>query len=223
MPLSSIRLPTNTCRPLRVVRKSWVSIVSPSLCTDDVQSKSRIGLTTFPTPALPGFLHLDWSFEPQRYYVVIRLPECHLPPSFIQLVGHTRSIMIGSHGTIKNNRASLVACLTATKERLLVEFSRYYVARMGRRLRDSSHNLPMTRCEVLPSGMTRPWAVSNRNNISELHPFIAAGLPTVNSSSQPFCVRFKIRPQAISGHNTHPATLDTRRVANAYLGGSLTR
>ena len=89
VPLSSIRLPTNTCHPLRVVRNSWVSIVSPSLCTDDVQSKSRIGLTTFPTPALPGFLHLDWSLEPQRYYVVIRLPECHLPPSFIQLVGHT--------------------------------------------------------------------------------------------------------------------------------------
>ena len=61
---------------------------------------------------------------------------------------------------------------------------------------------------------------TNRYKISELLPFIAAGPPTGNSSSQPFCVRFKVRLRPKS--YTHPATLDTRRVANAYHDGILT-
>ena len=64
--------------------------------------------------------------------------------------------MIGVHSTIKNLRASLVALMTLC------------VARAGERLRVSSRSLPITRREVLPSGMHKPWAGSNRYKISEL-------------------------------------------------------
>ena len=64
--------------------------------------------------------------------------------------------MIGVHSTAKNLRASLVALMTLC------------VTRAGVRLRVSSRNLPITRREVLPSGMNRPWAGSNRYKISEL-------------------------------------------------------
>jgi len=66
---------------------------------------------------------------------------------------------------------------------------------MGRRLRVSPRSLPIARRGVLPSGMNRPWAESNRYKISELIPFTAAGPPAIHSSSFSFCVRFKIRFQ----------------------------
>ncbi len=42
------------------------------------------------------------------------------------------------------------------------------VARAGEQLRVSSRSLPVTRREILPSGMHKPWAGSNRYKISEL-------------------------------------------------------
>jgi hypothetical protein len=50
--------------------------------------------------------------------------------------------------------------------------------------------------------------------IAELIPFTAAGPPTVDSPSLPFCVRFKLRLRREP--YTQPATLDTGRVANTY-------
>ena len=66
---------------------------------------------------------------------------------------------------------------------------------MGRRLRVSLHSSPMMRCKVLPWGMHKPWAGSNRYQISELLPFTAAGPPAIHSSSLPLCIRFKMRFQ----------------------------
>jgi len=74
------------------------------------------------------------------------------------------------------------------------------------------------RKQVLPWGVHRPWAGSNRYKISELFPFTVEGPPPIRSSSLPFCVRFKIRLQLMMP-TTHPATLDTGRVANTYPGG----
>ncbi len=44
-----------------VMRSSRVSTDVPSLSTVDVRSETRVGLTAFPTPALPGFRSLDWT------------------------------------------------------------------------------------------------------------------------------------------------------------------
>ena len=140
-------------------------------------------------------LRLTWLVAKlKRYYAIIRFPECHLSSSLILLLGHTRHATTGCRRRAKNFQG-LTGCLTDGCLKTVVLLSRRYVTRMGRRLLDSSRDLPITRREVLPSGMNRPWAVSNRNKISELHPFIAAGPPTVNSSSQPFCVRFKTNLQ----------------------------
>ena len=80
VPLSSIRLPANHLSPTEVMRNSRVSIVIPSLCTDDAQSQSRVGLAAFPTPALPGFSPPDWmsgfigTMQPSDSLKVICLP-----------------------------------------------------------------------------------------------------------------------------------------------------
>ena len=66
---------------------------------------------------------------------------------------------------------------------------------MGRRLRVSLRSSPISRRRVLPWGMHKPWAGSNRYQISELFPFTVAGPPAIHSSSLPFCERFKIRLQ----------------------------
>ncbi|MDM4019504.1 hypothetical protein, partial [Roseiconus lacunae] len=68
---------------------------------------------------------------------------------------------------------------------------------MGRRPRVFAYNSPLTLQAMLPSGMHKPWAESNSYQISGLLPFIAAGPPTVDSSSLPFCVRFKLRFQTL--------------------------
>ena len=80
-----------------------------------------------------------------------------MPPLPIQLVGHTRTIMIGFHGSPRNFWASLVALMTGC------------VTRAGVRLRVSPRSLPLSRRGVLPSGMHKPWAGSNRYKISELN------------------------------------------------------
>ena len=92
---------------------------------------------------------------------------------------------------------------------------------MGRRLRVSPQRSPLTRCGVLPSGVNRPWAESNRYKISELLPFTVAWPHTIRSSSLSFCVRFN-RPLRRSPYKP-AATLDTGRVAIAYPRGSHTR
>ncbi|TWT79649.1 hypothetical protein CA13_10540 [Planctomycetes bacterium CA13] len=51
----------------------------------------------------------------------------------------------------------------------------------------------MTRREVLPWGVNKPWAESNRYLISELIPFTVTGPPVIHSSSLPLCVRFNRR------------------------------
>ena len=56
------------------------------------------------------FTRLDFGL--QRYYASFRLPENHLPSLLLQLLGHTRSSMIGSHSSFKNLRVSLVALMT---------------------------------------------------------------------------------------------------------------
>ena len=71
----------------------------------------------------------------------------------------------------------------------------------------------MTRREVLPSGMHKPWAGSNRYKISELFPFIVTGPPVIHSSSLPFCLRFKVALRA-------EALIDT--LQNSILGAWLT-
>ena len=76
----------------------------------------------------------------------------------------------------------------------------------------------MTLQSMLPSGVNKPWAESNRYKISELIPFIAAGPPAIHSPSLPFCVRFKIRLQPMVPI-TYPATLDTGPLAKSYPRG----
>ena len=137
-----------------------------------------------PHPSVRGTSTLLIHALPSAHYAAIRLPESRLPPLLTPLVGHTRTIMIGCHGSPRNFRASLVALMTRC------------VARAGERLRGSSRSLPIPRREVLPSGVHRPWAESNRYKISELMPFTAEWLHPVGSPSLPFCVRFKIRLQA---------------------------
>jgi len=56
-------------------------------------------------------------FELRRYYAAIRLPVSRLPPLLIQLVGHTRAIMIGVHSSPENFWASLVALMTAARSK----------------------------------------------------------------------------------------------------------
>ena len=50
--------------------------------------------------------------------------------------------------------------------------------------------LAVSRREMLPSSMHRPWAESNRYKISELMSFTAERPLPVSSPSLPFCVRF---------------------------------
>ncbi len=50
--------------------------------------------------------------EFQRYYASFGLPECHLPPSPFQILGHTRLLIIGIHDSGKNLRVSLVTLMT---------------------------------------------------------------------------------------------------------------
>jgi len=150
-------------------------------------------------PSTPGTLprsgitrlHSTWLvFRLGRYYSRIRLPKCHLPPLPIRLVGHTRTIMFGCHGSPRNIWASLVALMTAARSGRL---SRLCVTRAGDRLRVSVYGSPMTPQTILPSGMHKPWAGSNRYKISELRPFTARRPRPVGSPSLPLCVRFKIR------------------------------
>ena len=65
-----------------------------------------------------------------RYYAAFGLPECRLPPSLLQLVGHTRPSMMGLHVTSKNFRVSLVVLMPCC------------VTRMGLRLRVSDRSSP---------------------------------------------------------------------------------
>ena len=81
--------------------------------------------------------------------------------------------------------------------------------------------LAVTRREILPSSVNKPWAGSNRYKISELMSFTAGRPLPVDSPSRPFWVRFKIRLRLTP--YTHPATLDTGPLAKSYPRGSLTR
>ena len=108
-------------------------------------------------------------------------------PCWLRLSGILVASMIGCHSSVKNLRVSLLALMTPC------------LARAGERPRVSSRGLPLTRREVLPSSVNKPWADSNRYKISGLMPFIAAGPPTVDSPSLPCCVRFncRLRPRGL--------------------------
>ena len=89
--------------------------------------------------------------------------------------------------------------------------------------------LAVTRREILPSSVNKPWAGSNSYKISELMSFIAERPLPVDSPSLPFWVRFnellRIRRQhyGFTHSYTFAATLDTGPLAKSYPRGSLTR
>jgi hypothetical protein len=129
---------------------------SPALCPGVVQVAPRIGSDAFPAPELPGFDPFAWSanisgnMHPSDSLKVVCLP------CLFSLSGILDLLMIGLHVQFKNLRVSRVALTTC------------WLTRMGERLRVSTGSLPITRPAVLPSGMHRPWAGSNRYKISEL-------------------------------------------------------
>ena len=67
-------------RQADVMQFSRFSTVNPSLSTDDVRADLREILAAFPTPALPGFLSLDWrssfigTIQPSDSLTVFCLP-----------------------------------------------------------------------------------------------------------------------------------------------------
>jgi hypothetical protein len=81
----------------------------------------------------------------------------------------------------------------------------------------------------LPSSMHTPWAGSNRYKISELMSFIAERLPSVDSPSLPFCIRFNVPLRRRRQHYGFTAsyrlaaTLDTEPLAKSDSGGNRTR
>ena len=113
-----------------MMRPSRVSIVVPSLRTDDARSRSRDSLA-FPASALPDFDPTDWSSVVNGTHdTAIRFPVRHELLSLIPLLQPTRTIAVGNRESYKNDRASLVACLTLC------------VTRTGRRLRGFFCSLP---------------------------------------------------------------------------------
>jgi hypothetical protein len=81
--------------------------------------------------------------------------------------------------------------------------------------------LAVTRREILPSSVNKPWAGSNRYKIAELMSFTAGRPLPVDSPSLPFWVRFRILlPQT---PYTHPATLDTGPLAKKLPTRNLPR
>lgn len=86
-----------------------------------------------------------------------------------------------------------------------------------------SQRLAKMPLKVSPSGMQKPWAVSNRKTmISELNLIQGWTASPYLSSSLPFCVRFNQRLRREMSY-TLTATLDTGPVANSYPGGILIR
>lgn len=144
--------------------------------------------------------------ELQRYYASFRLPECSLPPSPIQLLGHTRPLMIGCQAPTKNLKF-LTGCLADVMCNV-----------NGRRLRVSSRSLPAARRKVMPPRVHKSWAGTNRHKTLELPPFAAAWPHAVRSSSLPCCGNFNCRLRRKT-LNTTTATLDTGPWASGYPGG----
>jgi len=84
-------------------------------------------------------------------------------------------------------------------------------------------SLAMTRCGILPSGMHRPWAESDRKQrFRSSIPFRAGQPVPYLSSSLPFCVRFNAGLRRETSY-TYAATLDTEPLARSYSGGIHTR
>ena len=155
----------------------------PSLSTDGARSQSRGGLAAFPTPALPGFCPPDWR---SGFGGTMR-PSDSLK-SFASLAYSTCRAYSVEHdwsSCFNQELQGLTGCLFDTM-----------CNANGPPTPGLLTPLAKSRCEVLPSGMNRPWADSERYKISGLIPFMAAGPPTVHSSSLPFYVRFKLRFQS---------------------------
>jgi hypothetical protein len=74
---------------------------------------------------------------------------------------------------------------------------------------------------MLPSSMHTPWAVSDRNNFSELNTVQGSTVSRYLSTSLPFCPK-----ESLSCFNVpvtrHAATLDTEPRAKSYSGRSRT-
>ncbi len=77
--------------------------------------------------------------------------------------------------------------------------------------------------------MNTPWAESNKYRISQFMSFTAERLPSVDSPSRPFCVRFKgpLRGRhqhyGFTASYRHAATLDTEPLAKRDFGRNRTR
>ena len=147
-------------------------------CVRWMSESPRVMARCLPFTGITRLRSTRLGFGLQRYYAAFRLPESHLPPLPLQLLGHTRSLMIGLHDSAKNLRVSLVTLMTQC------------VARMGLRLRVSSEHSPLTRPEMLPSSMHRPWAGSNRNHDFGAQYRSGRVATPYLSSSLPLCIRF---------------------------------
>ena len=114
------------------------------------------------------------------YFTVIRLPKRHLPRLLLQLLGHTRIVVIGFHDRFKNLWVSLVALKTCC------------VTRVDLRLRDSCDRSPrrdrkrgLQVCKDLRQYPTVTM-------LSELNLIQGLTASQYLSPSLPFCLRFNV-------------------------------
>ena len=192
-----------------MMRLSRVSIGVPSLCTDDARSESRDSLDAFSASALPDFDPTDWSSAENgtmRLSDSLFVMSCRCLFHFFNLLA---TLAVGYYKTSKNNRASLVACLTLC------------VTRTGRGLRDFAGCSPLNATSDIAFGHAQTLG-----RIQQLQDFGATSIHGCRATHSPFVLATSVYA---SNHDfrpspyTQPATLDTGRVANAYPGGSHTR
>ena len=150
------------------------------------------------------------DFGRLRYYSAIRLPESRLPPLLIRLVGHTRTSVSGVSWFVQEPQG-LTGCL----DDMVCSASG---------ASDPGSLLAACQNAVRSIAFQHAQTLGRIQQIQNfgLMPFTAERPLPGDSPSLPFCVRFKIRLRREPPY-THPATLDTGRVANAYPGGISTR
>ena len=166
------------------MRNSRVSTVIPFLSTDGARSQSRGGLDRFPLHQhYPASVHLIGGQGSAG-----RTRPSDSLKSFASLAYSTCRAYSVEHdwsSCFNQELQGLTGCLFDTM-----------CNANGPPTPGLLTPLAKSRCEVLPAGMNRPWADSDRYKISGLSPFMAAGPPTSHSSSLPFYVRFKLRFQS---------------------------
>ena len=198
------------------MRSSRISTVVPSLGPDGARSGSRDSLAAFPTPELPGLCPLDWSssffgtMQPSDSLSVVCLP------CLFSLSGILESSMIGIHSTIKNLRVSLVALMTAAP----IEQAVYSAS--GRATPGLFSQLAGNAARSVAFGYAQTVG-----RIQQIQNFGAHAVHRRVATPGRFTLTtFLCTLQGATSKfpsYTHPATLDTGHVANAYPGGSHTR